>query len=70
MKGGEYRMKKLGKKVAETKGTLMAYACSCGTCYCSTSKCTCKNAASATHRSAITSSSSTTINMSYTGLGI
>lgn len=63
-------MAKLGKKVVESKGTLMAYACYCGNCSCATSKCTCLNATSASHRSALTSSSSTSLNMAYTGLGI
>lgn len=63
-------MGKLGKKVVETKGTLMAYACSCGSCSCATSKCTCKTAASVSHKSAVNSSSRTTLNMSYTGLGL
>ncbi|GAA0376266.1 CLI_3235 family bacteriocin precursor [Paenibacillus motobuensis] len=63
-------MKKLGKKVAGAKGTLMAYACSCGSCPCSSSQCTCKTTASATHKNALTTSSSTSYNMQYTALGI
>ncbi|MBT2290009.1 CLI_3235 family bacteriocin precursor [Paenibacillus albidus] len=63
-------MKKLGKKVVGTKGTLMAYACSCGSCPCATSQCTCKNNPAATHRNALTTSSNTSYNMQYTALGI
>lgn len=63
-------MKKLGKKVSDAKGTLMAYACSCGSCPCATSKCTCKNNPSSTHRNALTSSSSASYQMQYAALEI
>ncbi|WP_442789499.1 CLI_3235 family bacteriocin precursor [Paenibacillus sp. CAA11] len=63
-------MKKLGKKINSTQGTLMAYACSCGTCPCATSKCTCRTNSSATHRNALTTASSSTFNMQYAGLQI
>lgn len=63
-------MAKLGKKVVESKGTLMAYACYCGTCPCATSKCNCKSIGAASHRSSLTNSSSTSFNMQYTALEI
>lgn len=62
-------MKKLGKKVAVLEGTLTAFcSCSCSGCACKTSQCTCINNPSATHRTALTNSGSTTLNMQYTGL--
>lgn len=49
-------MKKLGKKVVETGGSLSAYACYCP-CGCSQPACTCKNNPSSSHRSAMYNSS-------------
>lgn len=63
-------MKKLGKKVAGAKGTLMAYACSCGSCPCATSQCTCKSNPSASHRNALTTASNSKYTMQYAALGI
>lgn len=62
-------MRKLGKKVAVLEGTLTAFcSCSCSGCACKTSQCTCINNPSATHKTALTNSGSTTLNMQYTGL--
>lgn len=61
---------KLGKKASSSKGTLMAYACYCGSCPCSAASCTCGTNASAAHRQAMSNANYSRLTMSYAALQI